>query len=131
MEGGLPKGAFDFVVSVAMVHHVALDEIVPRLAAAVAPGGALVIQDVTTRPGLGGLPLNALAWLTRRVERLAEARPNDKLIAALYAAHGEGEEYLRASTVAARYRDLLGDAEVHLHLEWRYTIIWRRPVAKS
>ena len=121
----LPESAFDLVVSVSMAHHVPLERLVPRLAAAVAPGGVLLIQDITTRTGLQHLPENALAWLARRLELLPGKRPSSAIVD-LYDAHGAGEEYLLASKVADAYRELLPAARTYLHLEWRYTVVWRR-----
>jgi 2-polyprenyl-3-methyl-5-hydroxy-6-metoxy-1,4-benzoquinol methylase len=123
MNEALPDGAFDVVLSVSAVHHVPLDEVIPHLAAAVAPGGMLLIQDVTTRRGLAGLPLNAIAWLVRHLGR--RGTPS-RVVAALYEAHGADEQYLTTSCVAPTYRELLPTAQVFLHLEWRYTVLWRR-----
>ena len=127
----LPEAAFDVVLSVATLHHVPLAEVVPRLAAAVRPGGWLLIQDVATRRGLRHLPVNALAWLVRRLRgghgavRGADART----IAALYREHGADERYLTPAEAERAYRELLPGARVVHHLEWRYTAVWRRPAA--
>jgi 2-polyprenyl-3-methyl-5-hydroxy-6-metoxy-1,4-benzoquinol methylase len=121
---------FDFVVSVAMAHHVPLAELVTLLVRAVAPGGTLAIQDVATRPEWRGLPLNGVAWLRRRIERLAGRVADDRLLRELYRRHGANEEYLSTSDVGPTYVRLLPGTEVHLRLEWRYTAVWRRePVA--
>ena len=119
-------GTFDVVLSVSTAHHMALEEIVPRLVRAVAPGGTLLIQDVTTRRGMCGLPMNAMAWCMRRIGRVTGAPAHSKTVAALYDAHGIDEEYLNESCVRAVYRTLLPEARVYLHLEWRYTIVWQR-----
>ena len=126
MTDGVPDGLFELVVSVSAVHHMALDEVLPRLIAAVAPGGTLLIQDVTTRSGLRGLPLNAVAWCARRL-RAAPA----KAVTALYEAHGADEQYLNERDVELIYRRLLPGSRVELHLEWRYTIVWERPGATA
>lgn len=126
----LPRAAFDLVVSVSMVHHAPLERVVPRLIAAVAPGGTLLIQDVTTRVGLRELPLNALAWFAQRLRLVPGAGMVRPTVAALYAEHGAGESYLHASEVAKAYRGLLPAARVYLHLQWRYTVVWRRDAAQ-
>ena len=118
---------FDVVVSVSAVHHLPLQQVVPCLARAVAPGGTLLIQDVTTRPGLRGLPMNALAWAARRIDRLIGKPVPSQAIRTLYDAHGRDEKYLNENHVDSAYRDLLPGARVYLHLEWRYTVVWKRP----
>jgi 2-polyprenyl-3-methyl-5-hydroxy-6-metoxy-1,4-benzoquinol methylase len=122
----LPSAAFDLVVSVSMVHHAPLESVVPRLVAAVAPGGTLLIQDVTTRIGLRELPVNGLAWIAQHLRLVPGAGRRRPAVAALYAEHGAGESYLHASEVADAYRGLLPTARIYLHLEWRYTVVWHR-----
>jgi 2-polyprenyl-3-methyl-5-hydroxy-6-metoxy-1,4-benzoquinol methylase len=129
MTDGLPAASFDVVASVSMVHHAPLERIVPRLVAAVAPGGTLLLQDVTTRVGLRELPVNALAWFAQRLRLVPGAGMVRPTVAALYAEHGAGESYLHASEVAAAYRELLPAARVYLHLQWRYTVVWHRDAA--
>jgi 2-polyprenyl-3-methyl-5-hydroxy-6-metoxy-1,4-benzoquinol methylase len=123
MTDPLPPSAFDLVVSVSMAHHAPLERVVPRLFAAVAPGGTLLIQDVTTRRGIRHLPVNALGWFARRLRLLSGAPKGSAAVAALYDAHGAGEEYLSASEVADAYRAVCPAARIYLHLEWRYTAV--------
>jgi len=130
LHDGLPPAAFDAVVSVATVHHAPLDDIVPRLAASVRPGGVLVIQDVVSRPRLGDLPLNVVAGAVRVARRLVQREPASPRVRDLYLAHGASERYLEPHEVAAAYRDLLAGATVAHHLEWRYTVCWRRPAVR-
>jgi 2-polyprenyl-3-methyl-5-hydroxy-6-metoxy-1,4-benzoquinol methylase len=118
----LPDAGFDVVLSAATLHHLPLEPTVRRLAEAVRPGGWLAVQDLVARPGLRGLPLNAAAWL---LQRLRGGGSRD--VAALYAAHGAGERYLRPAEAERIYRELLPGSRVVHHLEWRYTMLWRRP----
>lgn len=116
---------FDVVISVSAVHHLPFEEVVPRLARSVAPGGTLLVQDVTDRPGLRGLPMNALAWAAQRFNRFVGVAGHSREIRTLYNAHGRDESYLNENHVALAYRDLLPGARVYLHLEWRYTVAWQ------
>lgn len=119
-----PPPVFDVAVSVSMAHHVSLEQAVNYLRAAIAPGGTLIIQDITTRPGFRDLPVNVLATLAQRLRLVPGARRRSKL-RTLYDRHGVGEKYLRPSEVADVYRVILPGAHVYQHLEWRYTVIWR------
>jgi len=123
-EAELPAGGFDVVLSIATVHHLPLAPTVLRLAGAVRPGGRLVIQDLVTRPGIRSIPVNAIAFALR----LLGGRGSTPL-AALYAEHGKGERYLRPNEAERAYRELLPGARVTHHLEWRYTMVWERPVS--
>ena len=117
---------FDVVVSIAVAHHFPLGLVVARLARLVAPGGTLLIQDVMTRRGLRQLPANVLATVVRRVRELVSwsAVPPD--VVASYRMHGDGESYLDVADVASAYGSLLPSAFVLVHLEWRYSVVWKR-----
>jgi hypothetical protein len=129
LDAALPATGYDVVVSVNMVHHVALSLIVPRLAALVAPGGVLVIQDVVTRPGLRYLPINLIAAGWSRGRRLFGRDPVSARVRRLYDQHGRGETYLEPSTVLALLAPYLPGVRVKHHLGWRYTAIWPRAAA--
>ncbi|MDQ6716821.1 MAG: class I SAM-dependent methyltransferase [Gemmatimonadota bacterium] len=126
MTGSTPGETFDLVTSISMAHHLPLAEVVPRLAGLVAPGGTLLIQDVTDRDGIRHLPTNVVAALRSRLRRLLRYRQSRR-VAELYDRHGKGEQYLAASDVERNYRDLLPGARVINRIDWRYTVIWQRP----
>jgi len=124
----LPEAAFDVVFSATALHHVPLEPTLRRLVHSLRPGGWLAIQDLVTRREMRYLPLNALAFAVQRGGRLLGIRPRDRLLARLYERHSAGEVYLRPREVAPAYHALPGARVVH-HLEWRYTVVWRRPRA--
>ena len=128
MRDEIPESSFDVVMTINMVHHVALSDVVSRLVGKVAPGGMLLIQDVVTRRGLRHFPVNAVAAVRGRFRRLV-TRSGIAAVAALYDAHGEGEVYLEPEQVAPAYSSLLPGALVFQHLEWRYSVVWRRTLA--
>jgi 2-polyprenyl-3-methyl-5-hydroxy-6-metoxy-1,4-benzoquinol methylase len=118
---------FDAVISINVVHHVPISLVVPRLAALVAPGGTLIIQDVVARKGLRYLPINVIATLRRGVARLARSDGATQEVERLYRAHGIGETYLAPDAVADTLNALLPGVRITHHLEWRYTATWTRP----
>jgi 2-polyprenyl-3-methyl-5-hydroxy-6-metoxy-1,4-benzoquinol methylase len=124
MTEALPEAPFDVVLTVNMVHHVPLADVVRRLVGLTAPGGRLLIQDVVDRPGLRYAPVNAAALVWNVLGRPRAART----VRALYSSHGEGETYLTPREVAGRYASLLPGAKIHHHLSWRYSIVWSKPL---
>ena len=46
MKWGLPAGQFDAIVSIATLHHVPLEPLLPKLQVALKPGGRLIILDL-------------------------------------------------------------------------------------
>jgi SAM-dependent methyltransferase len=127
MSGDIPEKPFDVVLSVNTVHHVAIGDVIPRLASLVAPGGTLLIQDVVARDGLWNLPLNVIAAVLARSRRLVTRSRMPREVTALYDAHGKDEKYLEPEQVAPTYAALLPGSQVIHHLEWRYSVVWRRP----
>ena len=127
MSNELSNETFDVVISVSVVHHAPLDEIVPRLTALVAPGGTLLIQDVMNRRGLWQLPANTAAFALQRLRELGTSTRTPRRVTTLYERHGEAEQYLDVSAVSAVYGALLPSAQVTTHLEWRYSVVWHRP----
>lgn len=120
---------YDVVLSVSMVHHVPLARIVPTLAALVAPGGVLIIQDVVTRRGLRYLPVNVIAGLWARARRLIRRDRVSSRVRQLYAEHGRGEAYLEPRAVHNALVAYLPGVRVMHHLGWRYTAIWSAAAA--
>ena len=64
-------GSLDAIVSVATLHHLQAAVVLPRWAAALRPGGTLLVLDVLARPGLTQLPVNAMAFAASLYARLA------------------------------------------------------------
>ena len=125
----LTPASFDVVLAVNVVHHLPLDVILPRLAALVAPGGRLIIQDVVTRDGLRHLPVNVIAALWSRLRTVRRRGPHRRTVHRLYDQHGLGETYLRTESVARALTPFLPGVTVRHHLDWRYTAVWCRPPA--
>ena len=124
----LPEAAFDVVLSVATLHHVPLEPTVRRLAAAVRPGGVLLVQDLLSRDGPRRAPFDALAWIARLLRGTPRGPrdPGARTIAKLYEEHGRGEQYLTPAEAARTYGEVLPGARVVPHIASRYTVVWRR-----
>lgn len=116
---GEHRDAYDCIVTIATLHHMDFRASLRAIAAALKPGGTLLVLDVVDRDGFF---LNAIAWiasLTRRVPgKLRQA----------YWRHGQNETYLTIDEVHRVVREELPDARVQAHLLWRYSVIWRKPV---
>jgi 2-polyprenyl-3-methyl-5-hydroxy-6-metoxy-1,4-benzoquinol methylase len=129
MTVSLAPASFDVVISVNVVHHLPLEAILPRLAALVAPGGRLIIQDVVTRNGLRYLPINGIAAILGRLRRVGRRKAHSPAVQRLYDQHGIGETYLRPEHVSTALAPFLPGVSITHHLDWRYTAIWTRPPA--
>ena len=115
---------YDAAIAIASLHHLPLDAALTRMADAVVPGGLVLVGDLFTARGPLALPYNAISWLRRQLRPLPET-PAD--LAAAWAAHGTHDDLLTFRQVRAIAQATLPGATVRRHLEWRYTLVWRKP----
>ena len=130
----LPAEQYDVVISAATLHHLPFEPTVRRLAAALRPGGRLIVQDLVDRSHWSYAAVNALGLSVRLLRRIGKilfrqprGRHGQREVAALYAAHGRGERYLTPRDAAAAFSRVLPGTRVTHHLEWRYTAVWVKP----
>src|SRR5262249_35157786 len=126
MDDAWRLAAYDVVLSVNVVHHMRLEDVVPRLASLVAPGGCLLIQDVATRMSLPYVPLNRGGGVPRPAQGGLGPNRFPPELRRLSEEHGRGESYLRPADVKRAYDPLLPGARIFHHLEWRYSVVWQR-----
>jgi SAM-dependent methyltransferase len=124
----LPEEGFDCVLSAATLHHLPLDAAVTRMADLTRPGGVLVIHDLRSDEGiwdrarsLGGVA--ARAWTRLRAGWIRERAE----LRAAWREHGHTERYPTLKEVDAWRRKHLPGARGYRHLQWRYTVVWRKP----
>ncbi|MBN1135836.1 MAG: class I SAM-dependent methyltransferase [Anaerolineae bacterium] len=119
-------GQFDCIASIAALHHLPLEQVLPRLKQALKPGGALLILDLFKAEGLAGLLGSALAMpvsLTLRLLKTRRLKSPQKARQA-WQAHGQHDLYLTLSKARRVYGALLPGAKVRKHLLWRYSVVW-------
>ena len=125
--------SLDAVVSIATLHHLEAAVVLPRWAAALRPGGVLLILDVLDRPRLADLPRNAIAtllsgWLRWR----RTGRPwVDPGIRAAWEAHARFDRLPTLAEVHRQAHAWLPGASVRHHLLWRYSIRWQADAGHS
>lgn len=124
----LPANHFDAIVSIATLHHLNLDDVLPRLIAALKPGGVLQYLDLYEVERWQDYALSALAAPLSFAFNL---RFNGYLMQpaeqrAVWDAHGADERYLTLSQVRAVAARWLPGAHIRQHLFWRYSVIWRK-----
>lgn len=126
-----PESHYDCVVTIATLHHLPLDMMIPRMARTLKPGGVLLILDLYSLERWGwqdvlrnaaAVPYNLCLKLlkTRRLRPSREARE-------AWAEHGRTDQYVSPAQIRAACGDLIG-AQLRLHLLWRYSVIWKKNV---
>ena len=131
MQHPLPDDHFDCIASIATLHHLPLSAVLPRLKAALKPGGVLLVLDISRDETLGDLLQSLVAIPVNLVFQRVRNRNNQPASAASRAAwdaHGHDDHYLSTGEVRRACADLLPGARVTRHLFWRYSLVWTKPM---
>ncbi len=133
----LPAGRYDAVMSSAVLHHLPLPDVLPRMARWVRPGGVLaaVALPRVDLPRELGVELVAAAAHSSLGVALAALRPltGADLFRpeATHAVMPVAEPDRTVREVRAEAGRLLPGAQVRRLLFWRYLLVWRRPPAAA
>ncbi len=124
-----PGMTFGVITSIATLHHLSLESILPRLRDALVPGGVLLVLDLYTpenRPDLllSGLTGMVASNLFKRWHRVPSPTSGES---AAWEAHGVHDVYPRLSQVRQFCATQLPGAQVRKHVLWRYSLLWRKP----
>jgi SAM-dependent methyltransferase len=129
----VPAEKFDAIDTIATLHHMPVEHLLPTLRAALKPGGKLVILDLLEHENLQdqlsdfvAVPLNWLFQMlkNRHIRQSAEA-------AAAMREHLRTDQYLTLLQAQRIYIGTLRRANVRKHLFWRYSVVWEKPVDSS
>ncbi len=126
-----PTEKMDLIVSIATLHHVSIERLLPNLKAALNPGGRLVILDLlkyeTLQDRLSDVIAVPLNWVYRAINN-RQFRPSPEAVEAMRE-HLRTDEYLTLSQARQIYPHFLNGAHVRKHLFWRYSMVWRKSTA--
>ncbi len=124
----LAPESVDCIASIAALHHVPLAEVLPRLRAALRPGGVLLVLDLyaaaTWRDYLAGAA-GTLAHLILQA-RHGDARRRSPEAEQAWRDHGRHDTYPTLRAAQEAYAAALPGAQIRRHLLWRYSVVWRK-----
>lgn len=129
LQWELPVKQFDMIVSIATLHHIPVENLLPALKSALKPGGKLVILDLLAQENwqdkLSDFIAIPLHKLFQRMENNhlqqspeAETAMRDHLLT---------DQYLTLSQARRIYTTSLKGAIIRKHLLWRYSMVWEKP----
>jgi 2-polyprenyl-3-methyl-5-hydroxy-6-metoxy-1,4-benzoquinol methylase len=133
-EVALPAGAYDAITSISALHHMPLPQVLPRLAAALRPGGVLVAvahHRVEFPRDLVAHAVSTLAVYGRRmiliwIPRARRYRRELDETGMPVKAPG-----LTVRQIRRQAGEVLPGARVRRLLLWRYELVWRKPAAAA
>jgi SAM-dependent methyltransferase len=123
-----PIEKFDAIVSIATVHHLPLENLLPHLKVALKPGGKLIILDLVEYESLQDRLSDLLAvpvnWIFQTFKN-RHIKPSPEAAAAMRE-HLRTDKYLTISQARRIYTKFLKGVQVRKHLFWRYSAVWER-----
>ena len=127
LQWEFPVEQLDAIVSIATIHHLPVESLLPKLKSALKPGGRLVILDLLDYENLQdslsdliAVPLNWIFQMSRK-----HVKPSPEAAAAMRE-HLRTDKYLTRSQVQRIYQTSLRGAKVRKHLFWRYSVVWEK-----
>ncbi|GLW66514.1 hypothetical protein Arub01_47580 [Actinomadura rubrobrunea] len=121
LEHDVPREHFDFVCSVAAIHHMDFTAGLTKMRDALRPGGSLAVISLASNGGVADLLYGAAGLPAHYFHRWRNRRR----------VGNPGAPIVDPSMTWAQVRDealrLLPGARFRRHALWRYSIVWRKP----
>ncbi|WP_158887872.1 class I SAM-dependent methyltransferase [Amycolatopsis anabasis] len=129
-EVSLPDDSYDAITSISALHHMSLPHVLPKLAAALRPGGVLVAIAHYRMEYPRDLPAQILSLLTiygRRAVLLGVPSARRYRRELDESGMPVKDPELTLPEVRGQVRDVLPEARVRRLVQWRYELAWRKP----
>jgi ubiquinone/menaquinone biosynthesis C-methylase UbiE len=127
-EYPLPDETFDYITSIATLHHLPMEATLIRLKRSLKIGGILAVLDLYETSGIADLiqsiaavPCSLLLKLIK-TGRLRESRQVQKA----WSIHRQNDSYPTLAAVRQICHKVLPGARVRKHFFWRFSIIWKK-----
>jgi len=129
MTWDFPKSRFDFVCTIATLHHLDQRELLPKIRHALKPRGVLVILDLVQSSTAVERMLDVIGLGVSSGLRLihnGRLQPPPEVRKA-WEQHGKHDHYATVKQMRSLADEILPGASVKRHLLWRYTLIYQKP----
>lgn len=129
MTWNFPQSQFDFICSIATLHHLQQRELFIKIKDALKPHGVLVVLDLVESSSLIERMLDVIGLGVSGGLRLihnGRLKPPAEVRKA-WEQHGKHDSYSTVSQMRALADDILPGANVRRLLLWRYTLVYQSP----
>ena len=129
MTWNFPLSHFDFICSIATLHHLQQRELLLKMKDALKPHGVLVVLDLVESNGLAERLLDVIGLGVSGSLRLIH---NGRLkppagVRKAWEQHGKHDSYSTVSQMRVLADEILPGASVTRRLLWRYSLIYQKP----
>jgi ubiquinone/menaquinone biosynthesis C-methylase UbiE len=131
MTWDFPKSRFDFVCTIATLHHLDQRELLPKIRQALKPRGVLVILDLVQSSTAVERMLDVIGLGVSCGFRLihnGRLQPPPEVRKA-WEQHGKHDHYATIKQMRTLADEILPGASVNRQLLWRYTLVYQKPSA--
>jgi len=128
MTWNFPRSHFDFVCSIATLHHLNQRELLLKIKDALKPRGVLVVVDLVQSSGLGERMLDVIGLGVSGSLRLlhnGRLKPPREVRKA-WEQHGKHDSYSTISQIRALAHEILPGTSVSRCLFWRYLLVYQK-----
>lgn len=129
MTWNFPQSHFDFICSIATLHHLEQRELLFKVRDALKPGGILVILDLVESSSLVERMVDVVGLgvsLSLRLIHNGRLQPPVEIRKA-WEQHGKHDHYATIEQMRALADEILPGSRVKRHLLWRYTLVYQKP----
>ena len=129
MTWDFPQSRFDFVCSIATLHHLEQRELFWKIKDSLKPGGVLVVLDLVQSNTMVERMLDVIGLGVSGSLRLihnGRLQPPPEVRKA-WEQHGKHDSYPTVSDMRALANEILPGASVSRCLLWRYTLVYKKP----
>ena len=132
MTWDFPESQFDFVCSIATLHHLEQRELLLKIRDALRPRGVLVVLDLVESNSLLERMFDVIGLGVSGGLRLIH---NGRLkppaaVRKAWEQHGQHDSYSTVSQVRALADEILPGSNVRRHLFWRYSLVFQKPASR-
>jgi ubiquinone/menaquinone biosynthesis C-methylase UbiE len=123
------ESQFDFVCSIATLHHLEQRELLRKMKEALKPRGVLVVLDLVESSTLAERVLDVFALGVSGGLRLihnGQLKPPREVQKA-WEQHGKHDSYSTISQMRSLSNEILPGASLRRHLFWRYSLVYQKP----
>jgi ubiquinone/menaquinone biosynthesis C-methylase UbiE len=133
MTWDFPQSHFDFICSIATLHHLQQRELFVKMRDALKPRGVLVVLDLVESNGLVERVLDVVGLgVSSGLRLMHNGRLNPPAqVRKAWEQHGKHDHYSTVSQMRALADEILPGASVKRCLLWRYTLLYQKPATDS
>jgi ubiquinone/menaquinone biosynthesis C-methylase UbiE len=128
MTWDFPQAHFDFICSIATLHHLQQRELLTKIKGALRPGGVLVVLDLVQSDSLVERVFDIIGLGVSPSLRLlhnGRLKPPREVRKA-WEQHGKHDTYATIGEMRTLADEILPGADVRRHLFWRYSLVYQK-----